>query len=413
MGKRADKAGSVTKKIDKKNGKEYVSWRARWTDPEGNVKEKRFKSEADAQQYLTKTLGEIQSGSYIEPNNTTLEVWLNEWLENFTTDLKYQAKKSYESSIRVHIIPKLGKIKLEELRKDHIQIWVNTLSKSGKKVVTKDAEGNKKISYTKLAPKSVKNHYIALKAALAEAVEMKLIKENPADGVKLPRVEKKEKKYLSKTQLNDFMKAAKNDDLYYALAVLPLCGLREGELLGLTWDCVDFDKNRLHVNKQQIKRRISDGGYTLDSTKSDHSRRDVQLAPQAMKLLEDRAVQQFEEKAKAGDVWRGFSNEEERRIALVFTNAQGGNLNPKVLWRHCKKVLRSIGIENMTVHDLRHSFAVLSLEAGDDIKMISGNLGHYSASFTMDTYGHISEAMMNDSAARMQALLDSLKVINE
>ena len=412
MGKRANNAGSVTKKTDRKGDKVYTYWRARWTDPDGNTKEKRFDSETAAQAFLTKTLAEIQQRTYIEPNNMTLAEWLDEWLANFTGNLKYQAKKSYESSVRVHIKPKLGKYKLETLGTDQIQIWVNNLSKSGKKVETKGPDGSKNISYQPLAPKSVKNHYIALKAALETAVYMKLIKDNPADRVKLPRIEKKEKKYLSKTQLSEFMGAAKNDRLYYALAVLPLCGLREAELLGLTWDCVDFKKNRLRVNKQQIKKRVKDGSYSLDSTKTSKSLRYVQLAPFAMNLIKDRGIQQFEEKSKAGDSWRGYQNDEERKTALVFTSPDGGNLNPKVLWRHCKKVLKSIGIEDMTVHDLRHSFAVLSLEAGDDIKVISGNLGHASTSFTLDTYGHISDAMMEESAARMQALLDGIKTGN-
>ncbi len=412
MGKRPNNDGSISKKTEIKGGRTYIYWRCRWTDPSGNVKEKRFPTQESATQYLKQILADIDSGNYVPPNNKTLGAWLDEWLSEFTGDLKYQTRKSYESSIREHIRPKLGKTKLENLKADQIQKWVNGLSKSGKKKETKDENGKKVVSYEPLSPKSVKNHFGVLRAALRTAVDMELLKTNPCDRVKLPLLEKTEKKYLSKTQLNAFLKAAQGDDLYFALALLPLSGLREAELLGLTWGAVDVKKNRLHICKQQIKRRASDGGYTLDSTKTTKSTRYVQLAPFAMKLLSDRAVQQFEEKAKAGADWIGFKDEAERKNALVFTSANGGNLNPKVLWRHCKKVLKSIGLEDLTVHSLRHSYAVLSLEAGDDIKVISGNLGHSSASFTLDTYGHISDAMMNESAARMQALLDSINVSN-
>ena len=408
MAKRANNGGSITKKVETKNGKQYESWRCRYSLPDGSRREKKFQSQTEAQDYLTKVLGEIQQGTYLPPCDMTLAAWLDEWVADYTLDIRYQTRKSYESAIREHIKPKLGKIKLEELKADRIQNFVNGLSKSGKKNVTKDESGEEKITYSGLAPKTVKNIYGVLRAALETAIDIKLIRDNPAERVKLPKLEKTEKKYLSKTQLNDFLKAAQNDTLCYALSVLPLCGLRESELLGLTWDCVDYKKNRLHVNKQQVKRRVSDGGYSLDSTKTTKSTRYIQLAPFAMKLLKDRELQQFEEKAKAGDNWQGFQNEEERKTFLVFTSPQGTNINPKVLWRHCKKVLDAIGINDMTVHDLRHSFAVLSLEAGDDIKIVSGNLGHSSTSFTLDVYGHVSDAMMQESAARMQALLDGI-----
>ena len=408
MSKKANGGGSITKKVDKKGEKTYTYWRARWTDPDGQVKEKRFDSQAAAQAFLTKTLADIQRGAYTAPNNKTLGVWLDEWLEDFTADLKYQTKKSYAAALKEHIKPKLGKIKLEDLKGDKIQGFVNGLSKTGKKTVTKGEDGKERVSYSGLAPKSVKNIYGVLRAALETAVDMKLIQTNPADRVKLPRLEKTEKKYLSKTQLNDFMAAARQDSLGIALMILPLCGLRESELLGLTWDCVDFKKNRLHVNKQQVKRRASDGGYTLDSTKTTKSTRYVQLAPFAMNLLKEREMQQVQERFKAGENWQGFQSAEDRQKGLVFTNEKGTNVNPKVLWRHCKNVLSSIGIDDMTVHDLRHSFAVLSLEAGDDIKIVSGNLGHASTSFTLDVYGHVSDAMMKESAARMQALLDDI-----
>ena len=408
MSKKANGGGSITKKVVKKGDKTYTYWRARWTDPDGQVKEKRFDSQAAAQEHLTETLAKIQRNKYIAPNKITLGAWLDEWVKEYSADLKYQTKRSYESAIREHIKPKLGKIKLQELKGDKIQSFVNSLGKTGKKTVTKGEDGKEKVTYTGLAPKSVKNIYGVLRTTLETAVDMKLIEANPADRVKLPRLERAEKKFLSKTQLNDFMAAARRDSLGIALCVLPLCGLRESELLGLTWDCVDFKKNRLHVNKQQVKRRASDGGYTLDSTKTARSSRYVQLAPFAMSLLKEREKEQVLERFKAGENWKGFQSPEEREKGLVFTNEHGTNVNPKVLWRHCKKVLNSIGIEDMTVHDLRHSLAVLSLEAGDDIKIVSGNLGHSSTSFTLDVYGHVSDAMMQESAARMQALLDTI-----
>lgn len=91
------------------------------------------------------------------------------------------------------------------------------------------------------------------------------------------------------------------------------------------------------------------------------------------------------------------------KSALVFTTASGSNLSPQTVYNHYKKLAVKIGAPSSRVHDLRHTFAVLSLQNGDDVKTVQGNLGHATAAFTLDVYGHVSERMKDDSAARMEA----------
>ena len=98
----------------------------------------------------------------------------------------------------------------------------------------------------------------------------------------------------------------------------------------------------------------------------------------------------------------------ERKTALVFTSSTGGNLSPQTVYNHCKKVLERIGAGDRCVHDLRHTYAVLSLQNGDDIKTVQGNLGHATAAFTLDVYGHVSERMKDDSAARMEKYMENM-----
>lgn len=127
-----------------------------------------------------------------------------------------------------------------------------------------------------------------------------------------------------------------------------------------------------------------------------------------MQLLKQRQRQQIEQRIKAGELWTGWNNEKERTTALVFTTATGSNLSPQTVYNHCKKVLERIGAGDRCVHDLRHTYAVLSLQNGDDVKTVQGNLGHATAAFTLDVYGHVSERMRDDSAARMEKYIEDM-----
>ena len=109
-----------------------------------------------------------------------------------------------------------------------------------------------------------------------------------------------------------------------------------------------------------------------------------------------------------GDMWQGWQTAEERKTALVFTTPDGKSISQTSLRYHFKKVVEVIGIPSCRVHDLRHTFAVLSLQNGDDIKTVQGNLGHASAGFTLDRYGHFTERMKQDSAARMEGFIKAV-----
>lgn len=110
----------------------------------------------------------------------------------------------------------------------------------------------------------------------------------------------------------------------------------------------------------------------------------------------------------AGDLWQGWQSTSGRKTVLVFTTATGTNLSPQTVYYHYKKLAAQIGAPDSRVHDLRHTFAVLSLQNGDDVKTVQGNLGHATAAFTLDVYGHVSERMKEASAARMEGYIKGL-----
>lgn len=406
--RRAKGTGSIYKKTVTRKGQQYTYWEAQVTvgsDPgTGKQIRKTFsgKTQKEVREKMQAAAVAVQSGDFFEPAKMTLAQWLDLWLKEYTGDKKYLTVKHYTAQVETHIKPALGAVKLGKLTAPQIQSFYNELGRTGHKIEKKDKKtGKVTVTEEPLSTKSVRNIHGILTKALNTAVDVGYLKTNPADRITLPRVEKKEIHPLTDEQVKAFYKAAENDEYCYLLRLIPFTGLRESEAMGLTWDCVDYNAGTIKINKQLVKRPNAAGGFTLAETKNSKIRV-IKPANTVMQLLKARERQQIEQRFRAGEFWTGWNTEKERQTALVFTTLTGGNLSPQTVYNHCKKILDSIGAGDRCVHDLRHTYAVLSLQNGDDIKTVQGNLGHATAAFTLDVYGHVSEKMKDDSAARME-----------
>lgn len=370
-------------------------WEARFTigrDP-GTGRQIQRSVYGATQQEVRKKLAEavaaLDAGNYFEPSKMTLGRWVEIWLQEYMGDKKYLTVKHYKAQCRAHIVPSLGAVKLSELTTPQIQSFYNGLQRGG------------------MAAKSVRNVHGILTKCLSTAVQVGYLRDNPASRVTLPKVEKKEIRPLSDEQVKAFLTVSAGDEYEIILKTILFTGLREAEATGLTWDCIEFKAGTIKVCKQLQKRPQQDGGFTFAPLKNSKTRI-IKPAPFVLSLLERRRREQVEQRFRAGELWTGWSNAEERKTALVFTTATGGNLSPQTVYNHYKKLARKIGAPDSRVHDLRHTFAVLSLQNGDDVKTVQGNLGHATAAFTLDVYGHVSERMKEDSAARMEAYIAGL-----
>lgn len=290
---------------------------------------------------------------------------------------------SYKGQIKNHIKPALGAVRLEELAPHTIQSFYNALGKP---------KGNK----PGLSPKSIKNVHGILHKALQQAVENQYIRFNPADVCKLPRVERKELQPLDEQQIPLFLKAIKSHQFEALYTVTLFTGMREGEALGLRWSCVNFKDGTITIDKQLQQEKKKNGQYVFASLKNGKSRV-ITPAPWVMDYLNAHRVKQAEARLKAGPVWENSG--------LVFTDDVGHHLTISTVYKNFKKIVASIGCPNVRFHDLRHSYAVASIRAGDDIKTVQGNLGHATAAFTLDVYGHVTDQMKRASAERMEGFI--------
>ena len=169
--------------------------------------------------------------------------------------------------------------------------------------------------------------------------------------------------------------------------------MRQSELLGLQWQDIDFRTHCIFISRQLQKSKEIGKGYTFVTPKNGKSRQ-IQPADIVFETLRRQHHKQSQERMLAGCRWNNPND-------LVFTNAFGGNLTHVTVSKHFKQIARTINREDLRFHDLRHTYAVLSLQAGDDVKTLQENLGHHTAAFTLSVYGHVTDKMRHDSAQRM------------
>lgn len=369
-------------------------WEARYTvgrDP-GTGKQVRKsvygQTQKEARQKLAQAVAAIDRGDYIEPQKMTVGAWLDTWAASYLGNVKQSTRSYYEGCIRNHLKPAFGAVRLDALHPHTIQGFYNSLSM--------ERDGR-----PPLAPSTVQLIHLVLNEALKQAVKLGYIRNNPAASCTLPRKEHKEKTPLDGEAVGAFLEAVNGHRFETLFTVALFTGMREGELLGLLWDCVDFERGTIRIDKQLQRKRDygKPRNFILTSTKNGKART-ITPAPLVMELLHKHRIRQAENRLRAGRAW------EDRD--LVFPDELGGFLSSYVVYQAFKKVAASIGMPSATFHDLRHSYAVAAIRAGDDIKTVQGNLGHATASFTLDIYGHVTEAMKQESASRMEAYISGV-----
>ena len=340
-------------------------------------------SYAEVQKKLVHIAVAIGNGDYIERNDITIGEWLDVWVDTYVKPrVKIKTYEKYLSLIKLHILPHIGGESLQKMAPVKMQNYYNFL-----------------LNEKGVSPCQIKNIHGVLHSAYKKAFMLEMVRKNPTEYCDLPKRIKPDIHPMETAQIIEFLNAVKGHK-YESVFVLTLfTGLRQGEVLALSWDCVNFDKSTIRINKQLIK-DVHASKYVLAPTKSSQTRI-ITVAPTVLNLIKGEKARQEKQREKSGERWNNEMN-------LVFTNEFGGHLCHGTVYNNYKKVVRSLGMDEARFHDLRHSFAVMCIENGDDIKTIQSNLGHATSSFTLDVYGHVSQTMQQQSAMRMEKYIQSL-----
>lgn len=381
--KREAGSGTIVKRKDGRWQGQYVSGR----DPEtGKLRRHTIygKTQQEVAEKLRAATASIDNGTFQEPRKITLEEYAQEYLQTCAITLAHYTQQSYKRTLQNHILPTLGKVKLTDLTHRQVQAFIATLS-----------------TQKGLSAKTVRNIHGILHRMLESAVCDELLLRNVSEKCKLPRVTQAQVKAITTAELGRFLQAIEGEQFRNIFFVDIFSGLRLSEILGLRWDDVDFANGCIYVRQQLQQKQIKgDFSYYLAAPKEGKHRK-VILANTVLGAIQKQHVNQLKQRMAAGALWDNDFN-------LVFTNDFGRPLNRRTVYKHLKRVLQSCGMGDYTFHSLRHSFATISLENGDDTKTVQTNLGHYAASFTLKTYVHVSDQMQRNSAARMEELIASL-----
>ena len=319
-----------------------------------------------------------------EESCMTLETWLDQWLEEFAApSVRPTTLEGYRNDLNNYVKPRLGKKILRKLTTADIQKLYREVQEHGR------VKEHPVYGYT-LSASTIRSLHGILHQAMETAVKERLVAWNPTEGVTLPAKQRSTRKILNSEQLKRFLDAAQKDpawsDFFYTEATT---GLREGEICGLMWS--DFDQERETLTVRRTAHEEKGGGVSMGETKTSEGNRTILLPPSTAELLRNRQKQ-------AGNSQWIFPSMEQPEQPL----------RPQRAYRKLKKILKEAGLPDIRFHDLRHTFATHALSSGVDAKTLSGILGHTKASFTLDTYTHMTGDMQKKAADLMDGLLDDL-----
>lgn len=335
-------------------------WRARYKDATGKEHARRFPTRIGAQRWLDGITTQQGVGTYADPKGgrITFASWAGRWLEA-QSQLKPTTRARYASIVRVHLVPRFGKVRLSDLTHADVSAWVSSLVAGG------------------MAPSTVRQTHRVLSLIVGYAVRDGRLVRNVAEGVNLPRAAKPTKRFLTMVEVLALANASGEGRL--VILTLALTGLRFGELVALRVSRVDLMRRRIDVAESASEV----GGVLAFGAPKTHQRRSV---PIPRSLVDELA-------ALAAGKGQGD---------LLFTAPEGGPLRLMNFRRRVfDPAVRAAGLGGLTPHELRHTAASLAVSAGANVKAVQRLLGHASAAMTLDVYSGLFDDELDALADRL------------
>ena len=323
-----------------------------------------------------------------EDSRMTLGEWMDKWMDEYMIfTIKENTIKGYRSQIDHQIKPFIGHKQLASLTTADIQKFYNKIKKEGR-VHPHPIHGHV------LSDSMVRKIHMMLHEAMEVAVRERYIVRNPTDNTTIPKKTTTEKQVLDDSQLNRFLEAIQGEpywhDFFY---VEVMTGLRRGEICGIKWSDIDFNEGTLC-----IKRSVSTkegGGVSIGETKTGAGVRTITMPPSVATLL-----------------WKKRSDAINEWVFPHYTNPSDP-LHPSSAYKKLKTLLKRLELPLLRFHDLRHTFATQATDGGVDPKTLAGILGHTDASFTLDTYTHVTSDMQRGASAIVNNMMQQFLITEE
>lgn len=344
------------------------------------IRRRGFATKREANEEMTLLKAEYLNDDFLKLSHMSYTVFMEQWFKERQNQLqKATFRANYTHYLNI-IKPRLGHLKMKEITTMHLQHYINTLIEEGHY-----SRGTINLTFS------------FIRTSLKRAKTLKLIKDNPAVDVVLPRVSKSEMEVWAIDQVDYFLKESKKmknvTRFYISFSIALLTGMRQGEILGLRWKDVDLVNNLIY-----IRQTLSERGELKYGAKNKTSIRTVHIPQILVKELESHKYFIEYEKEKAGDKYTDLD--------LVLPSKYGKPLDSRSIRRSFYNVTEKLGLPRIRFHDLRHTHATLLIQQNVNVKLISERLGHADIGTTLNTYSHVLPDMQRSVAEKLDEVFE-------
>lgn len=383
------KGRELGKGLSQRKDKKYS---ARYVMKSGKRIEKYFNTYPEARNWLADARYEDARGNAGVNSSITVDMWFKYWHDNLIVDLSPNTRRNYQERYNRNIKPHIGNMCIADVKPMHCKLIFNEMM-------------------DEYAGSTIRQAYITLGTMFRSAVMNDVITKHPMDGVRYTKPVKPacEHRVLSIEEEQKFLKVAESSHNYYQYALILETGLRTGEMIGLTWDAIDWNNCTLTVNKA-LEFRHKQHVWRAGPPKTQTSYRTIPLTNRAydilLKLKEMRKIQKLSKESEQELTYTDRKTGQTASLVLselVFINFRTGMPAKNSSYdTHLYKLCEKAGIPPFCMHTLRHTYATRAIESGMQPKVLQRLLGHASIQTTMDTYVHVTDDSMQKAIKQFE-----------
>ena len=366
---------------------------ARFVSSEGKRQVKCFSSLPEARNWLEDAKYADRHEDVFAPPDMTVTEWFEFWISHIVGDLAPNTKRNYRERYEYNVKPVIGKMRLTDVKPMHCK----------KVFIQMDAD---------YAGSTIRQAYITMGTMFKAAKMNDLIAKHPMDGVRFTKPVRAtdDIKFLTRDEQRVFLETAKRSRNYNQYALILETGLRTGEMIGLTWDAIDFQNRTLTVNKT-LEYRHKQHFWCAGPPKTQQSYRTIPLTDRAYEILKE--IKDKRPWQKGSPLLSQTLEYIDRRTGaisrlvmrdLVFINWRTGEPAKNSSYdTHLYKLCDEAGIEKFCMHALRHTYATRAIECGVQPKVLQKLLGHASIKTTMDRYVHVTSESLDQAVRQFES----------
>ncbi len=342
----------------------------------------------EAEKIMRQMLDDLDNQCFVKDNNLTVSQWILDWFYLYLKDLSPTTLRGYKYQIDNYIVKSsIGNIRLQNLTANDVQKWINGLSDCSP------------LSNKPVSAKTIKNIYHNLSASIDKAVNLDLVKKNVCKSVSLPKVKKYSATVYDEEDIKKLLSAAKGTDMELMLIIDISLGLRRGELLGLKWKHIDFDKKLVSIedNVVEVSKEYNSNRTITKAPKSLSGQRVIPISDYLVSILKAARTDYLNRKLKMG---KDFHDSDS-----VICQGNGKPYKPSTISGKFNGFLRDNNLKHIRLHDIRHTNATLMLTQGISPKVAQMRLGHSDYSTTMNIYSHVLKSVETEAAEAIEMAL--------